>query len=274
MPRRGGLAYIGLSPAASRDARAAEGGPPFPAYTLRMAPLTRIALAAAAALALCASLSAALLLGAALVAPAPAGATTTSAPRPPITVKLIPFGDTRKAQMADYSRRHYHQHTWKLTAPKAIVLHHTAGANWQSAWWTFANNTAYASIPGHPEKPGVSAHFIIAKNGTIYQCVPLSVRARHAIGMNWSSIGIEFVQEGRSGKDGHWMDRQILARPAQANAGLRLVRYLQARFGIKTSDVVGHATANGSRYFKEYMGIKNAAGDWFAPEVRAFRARL
>jgi hypothetical protein len=38
--------------------------------------------------------------------------------------------------------------------------------------------------------------------------------------------------------------------------------------------VVGHATANDSPYFKEYTGIKNAAGDWFAPEVRAFRARL
>ncbi|HEY5387722.1 MAG TPA: peptidoglycan recognition family protein, partial [Thermoleophilia bacterium] len=269
-----GLAYIGLSPAASRDARAAEGGPPFPAYTLRMAPLTRIALAAAAALALCESLSAALLLGAALVAPAPAGASTASALRPPITVKLIPFGATRKAQMADYSRRHYHQHTYLLTNPKVVVLHHTAGATWQPAWWTFASNTAYASIPGRPEKPGVSAHFIIDKDGTIFQCVPLSVRARHAIGMNWKSFGIEFVQEPRSGKDGHWMDQQILNRTKQVRAGLRLVRYLRARFGIKTSDVVGHATANASRYFKEYAGIKNAAGDWFAPEVKAFRARL
>ena len=62
------------------------------------------------------------------------------------------------------------------------------------------------------------------------------------------------------------MDRQILARTAQANAGLRLVRYLRARFGIKKSNVVGHATANGSPYFKEYTGIKNAAGDWFAPK--------
>jgi len=231
------------------------------------------ALAAAAVLALSASLSAATLLVAAAV-PAPAAATTASALRPPITVKLIPFGDTRKAQMAAYSRRHYHQDTWRLSAPKAIVLHHTAGATWQPAWWTFADNSAYASIPGQPEKPGVSAHFIIDKDGTIYQCVPLSVRARHAIGMNWKSIGIEFVQEPRSGKDGHWMDRQILARTAQASAGLRLVRYLRARFGIRKSDVVGHATANGSPYFREYMGIKNAAGDWFAPEVRAFRARL
>jgi N-acetylmuramoyl-L-alanine amidase len=237
-----------------------------------MTRLTRIALAAAAALALCASLSAAVLLGAA-VAPAPADA-ATAAPRPPITVKLIPFGATRKAQMADYSQHHYHQHTWRLTDPKVVVLHHTSGATWQPAWWTFANNTAYDSGTGQKEKPGVSAHFIIDKDGTIYQCLPLSVRGRHAVGMNWISIGIEFVQEGQSGKDGHWMDRQILARTAQANAGLRLVRYLQARFGIKNKDVVGHATANASPYFKEYAGIKNAAGDWFASEVKAFRARL
>ena len=67
-----------------------------------MTRLTRIVLAAAAALALCASLSAALLLCAA-AAPAPAAATSPADLRPPITVKLIPFGATRKAQMADYS---------------------------------------------------------------------------------------------------------------------------------------------------------------------------
>ena len=205
----------------------------------------------------------------AAVAPAVAGATTASAPRPPITVKLIPFGATRKAQMADYSRHHYHQHTWKLTDPKVVVLHHTDGANWQSAWSTFANNTAYNN-----EKPGVSAHFIVGNDGTIYQCLPLMVRGRHAIGMNWTAIGIEFVQESRSGKDGHWMDQQILHRPKQIGAGLRLVRYLRSRFGIKKSNVVGHATANASPYFKDYTGIKNAAGDWFAAEVSAFRARL
>jgi beta-N-acetylhexosaminidase len=245
-----------------------------------MARLTRITLTAAAALALCASLSAALLLSVAVLLPAPAGAAPAASAasaadlRPPITVKLIPFGATRKAQMADYSQRHYHQHAWKLTAPKVIVLHHTAGATWGPAWWTFANNTAYDSGTGLIEKPGVSAHFIVDKDGTIYQCLPLSVRGRHAVGMNWSSFGIEIVQEGKSGKDGHWMDRQILARKAQMNASLRLVRYLQARFAIKNKNVVGHATANASPYFKEYMGIKNLAGDWFAAEVKAFKARL
>ncbi len=236
-----------------------------------MARLTRIAFGVAAALTLCASFSAAVLLSAAF---APTSVCAATAPRPPITLKLIPFGDTRKAQMVDYSQRHYHQHTWRLTAPKVIVLHHTAGANWQSAWNTFAANTAYDSGTGRLEKPGVSAHFIIAKDGTIYQCVRLSMRARHAIGMNWSSIGIEFVQEPRSGRNGHWMDQQILNRTRQVRAGLRLVRYLELRYGITDRNVIGHAMANNSPYFKDYTGIKNAAGDWFAPEVRAFRARL
>ena len=104
--------------------------------------------------------------------------------------------------------------------------------------------------------------------------MPLNLRARHCIGMNWKSIGIEFVQESQSGKDGHWMDRQILNRDKQITAGLRLVRYLKARFGIRNTDIVGHATANKSRFFMDKTGAKNAAGDWYAAEVKVFRSRL
>jgi N-acetyl-anhydromuramyl-L-alanine amidase AmpD len=200
---------------------------------------------------------------------APAFAAAATAPKPPIVKKYIAYGGGRKAQMADYSKRHYRQHTYVLTNPKAIVLHHTAGSTWQSAWNTFNANTAY-----NGEKPGVSAQFIIHKDGTIYQLMALSYRARHCIGMNWKSIGIEFVQEAQAGRDGHWMDRQILNRDKQITAGLRLVRYLKARFGIRNSDIVGHATANDSRFFKDYTGIKNAAGDWYAAEVKDFRAKL
>ena len=178
-----------------------------------------------------------------------ARAASAQVAKPPIVKKYIRFGESRKAQMADYSQRHYGQHTYWLTNPKGIVLHHTAGADWQSAWYTFDGNTAYNN-----EKPGVSAQFIIHKDGTIYQCMPLNLRARHAIGMNWKTFGIEFVQEMQSGKDGHWMDRQILARDKQVNAGLRLVRWLKARYGIANGDIVGHATANDSRFFMDKTG--------------------
>ena len=99
--------------------------------------------------------------------------------------------------------------------------------------------------------------------------MPLTYRARHCIGMNWKSFGIEFVQESKPGKDGRWMDQQILARTKQVDAGIKLVRWLKARFGIRNTDIVGHATANGSRFFKDLTGIKNGAGDWFAPRSRS-----
>ncbi len=189
--------------------------------------------------------------------------------KPPIVKKYIAFGAARKAQMADYSKRHYHQHTAKLNKPKVIVLHHTGGSTWQSAWWTFENNTAY-----NDELPGVVAHFIIGKDGTIYQCLPLNLRGRHAIGMNWTAIGIEFVQEPRDGKDAHWMDKQILARKRQVRAGLRLVRYLRLRFEIERANVIGHAMADGSPHFLDYTGARNHAGDWHKAETKRFRSRL
>lgn len=219
------------------------------------------------------ALAVAAVLAAIAIAAAPAFAAgsgdTTAPPKPPVVKKYIAYGDGRKAQTADYGKRHYRQHTWVLSDPRAVVLHHTAGSTWQSAWYTFDANTAY-----NGEKPGVSAQFIIHKDGTIYQLMPLTYRARHCIGMNWVSFGIEFVQETAPGKDRHWMDRQILNRTKQARAGLKLVRWLQYRYGIGRRDVVGHATANDSRFFKDYTGITNGAGDWFAAELKVFKSRL
>ena len=220
------------------------------------------------------AIAVAALLAAIAIAVAPAfaagSARSTSVAKPPIVKKYIAFGASRRQQMTDYSRHHYGaaQATYILSDPRAVVLHHTDGADWQSAWNTFNANTAY-----NGEKPGVSSQFIIAKDGTIYQLMPLNYRARHCIGMNYVSFGIEFCQES-AGHSGHWMDQQILNRPRQVGAGLKLVRWLQAHYGIKTADIVGHATANGSRFFMDKTGAKNAAGDWFSAELSKFKARL
>ncbi len=187
--------------------------------------------------------------------------------KPAIVRDLIPYGDKRRAQMAAYSARHYGKRTSWLTEPKAVVLHFTAGSTYASAYWTF-----HANVPYRGELPGVSCHFVIGKDGTIHQLVPLAVRARHCIGLNHVSIGIEFVQE--TGAGGHWADRQILARKRQVNAGLRLVRYLMARYGIAKKNVIGHAMANDSPFFKDLRGWRNYRSDWLAVDVREFRSRL
>jgi N-acetyl-anhydromuramyl-L-alanine amidase AmpD len=89
---------------------------------------------------------------------------------------------------------------------------------------------------------------------------------RHVIGLNHVSIGIEFVEERSANR--------ILNRPRQVAAGHALVGWLQSRFGIATNDVIGHGTANRSRFFRDDRGWKNDHTDWQAAQLRRFRAGL
>ena len=164
--------------------------------------------------------------------------------RPRISNDLIPFGKERKRETAAYSQRHYGQRTWRLGNPRVIVLHYTTSATYAPARNTFASN---APVLG--ELPGSCAHFIIGKNGVIHRIVPLGIRCRHTIGLNWTAIGIEMVQEQLGSS--HRSDLAILHRHPQINAALHLVRWLQAKYGIKARNVIGHAMANHSPYFKD-----------------------
>jgi hypothetical protein len=185
---------------------------------------------------------------------------------PPIVQDLVPYGPVRKAEMAAFSKRHYGQDTWVLH-PQVIVLHYTATSTYAAAHDTFASNA-----PALGELPGVAAHFVIDENGTIYQQVPLDVRCRHAVGLDWCAIGIEFVQPAASGPAQAIAD--IFARQRQLDAGLRLVAWLQATYDIPTVDVIGHAMANSSPFFKDLTGERNDHVDWDAAAVARFRAAL
>jgi N-acetyl-anhydromuramyl-L-alanine amidase AmpD len=169
--------------------------------------------------------------------------------------------------MAQYSRRHYGVARWRLIHRRVIVLHFTGGNSLSSAWNTFA-----ANAPNRGELPGVCAHFIVGRRGTIYELVPVSFRCRHAIGLNYTAIGIEMVQA--TGVGPHWADQQILHRHRQIHSALRLVKWLKARFHIRRYNVIGHSMANSSRYFKDHEGWRNTHTDWLHRDVKVFRHRL
>jgi Zinc carboxypeptidase/N-acetylmuramoyl-L-alanine amidase len=201
-------------------------------------------------------------------------ATTTSASerrsklkRPPIKGDPIPYGHKRKRQMARYSKRHYGQARWHLRDPTVIVLHFTAGPSYQSAWQVFASNA-----PNMGELPGVCSHFIVPKNGRIHRTVRPAIRCRHTIGLNYTAIGVEMVQETGSGS--HWADTQILHRHRQIHSALRLVGWLKQQYGIKMRNVIGHAMANHSPFFKDLEGWRNDHTDWLRRDVKKFRHRL
>jgi N-acetyl-anhydromuramyl-L-alanine amidase AmpD len=169
--------------------------------------------------------------------------------------------------MAAYSRRHYGRRGWRLRHPHVIVLHFTDGPNYRSAWNEFASNA-----PNMGELPGVCSHFVIAQNGRIHRVVPPGIKCRHTIGLNYTAIGVEMVQE--EGRGAHWADRQILNRGPQIHSALHLVGWLKQRFGIRMRNVIGHAMANHSPYFIDREGWRNDHDDWKRRDVRTFRHRL
>ncbi len=162
-------------------------------------------------------------------------------PAAPSTLRVvqapIPYPAGRQQEMAAYSLRHYGTASSQLT-PTMVVLHYTAGGTWAGARATFAANTANMG-----ELPGTCAHYVVDKDGTVYQLVPTSIRCRHTIGLNDQAIGIEMVQEG--GSSAAWADQQILARPAQVGAALALVRSLQA--AVRHPDGERHRARDGQR---------------------------
>ena len=149
--------------------------------------------------------------------------------RPAIVSKPIPFSASRRAETAQYAERHYGLSTWRLVKPRVIVEHYTASTTFSSAWNTFASDAPDSELH---ERPGTCAHFVIDRDGTIYQLVPLTTICRHTVGLNWTAIGIEHV--GTS-------DASILDNPRQMQASLRLTLWLMHRYDISLLNVIGHA---------------------------------
>ena len=187
-----------------------------------------------------------------------------AAPQPTIVQKPIPFPRERKQQMAAYARRHYDIDSYRLREPKVIVEHYTVTATFQQTYNTFAPNHP---DPSFNEYPNTCAHYVIDRDGTIYQLVPRSIMCRHTVGLNYTSFGIEHV--GKS-------DGDVMGNKRQLAASLRLTRWLRCRYGIATKNVIGHSESLSSPYHKENVErMRNQThGDMTKATMRKYRSRL
>lgn len=150
-------------------------------------------------------------------------------------------------------------HTGPEIRPRWLVMHYTASANAEGAISWFQNPTSK-----------VSAHIVIARDGTITQCVPFNRKANHAgvsswkgiKGLNSHTIGIELDGYGYLGNagPGKWKfgsksipDSDVVVathkcgKPhggwprypqAQMDAALELAKLLVKEY--KLEDVIGH----------------------------------
>ena len=184
-------------------------------------------------------------------------------PKPHIVWKPIPYGPVRRAEMAAYAKKHYGIDSYVLH-PRAIVEHVTATPTFSSAYNTFADNVPDAELH---ELPGTCAHFIVDRDGTIYQLVRLNIMCRHTVGLNWAAIGIEHV--GLS-------DAQVLDDAAQMRSSLALTVWLMWRFRIPLADVIGHNESLSSPLHKELYAPWRCQthADWKRADMNVYRARL
>jgi N-acetylmuramoyl-L-alanine amidase len=187
-----------------------------------------------------------------------------TAPQPTIVQRPIPFPAHRKREMAAYAKRHYGIDSYRLKDPHVIVEHYTVTSTFRQTFNTFAPDVADSELH---ELPGTCSHFVIDKDGTIYQLVSLSLMCRHTVGLNYTAIGIEHV--GNS-------DAEILHNKRQLAASLRLTRWLRCRYGIAVKNVIGHSESVSSPYHRERVARLRTQthGDWTRADMRRYRARL
>jgi N-acetylmuramoyl-L-alanine amidase len=195
----------------------------------------------------------ALALAVALVAP----------PRPHIVWRPIPFGAKRKAETAQYAARHYGIRSYVLK-PRVIVEHVTATSTFSSAYDTFAADLPDGELH---QLPGTCAHYVVDRDGTIYQLVRTNVMCRHTVGLNYVAIGVEHV--GLS-------DAQVLGDAAQMRSSLALTAWLMSTYGIRLADVIGHNESLTHPLHKELYAPWRCQthGDWTRSDMNVYRARL
>lgn len=188
------------------------------------------------------------------------------APQPLITRDYIDFNAQRRAEMGAYSLAHYGSSDIHLD-PKVIVVHYTCGSTYENAHATFQSDA-----PNMGVKPGVVSQFVIDKDGTIYQQIPLEYEGRHTVGLNYVAFGIECVQECPSG-DAQAVSA-IMHRTSQEKSLVALIRWLMHRYHMSLSNVIGHGMANDSPYYKDLKGWKNDHTDWSRPQIDLLRAKV
>jgi beta-N-acetylhexosaminidase len=196
---------------------------------------------------------------------------TTKPIQPPLHIidKPIDFGKERIAMTKAYIKQHYGKKVNNITiTPRIIVLHWTAEMRFDKSFkrlqpqrlLTDRKDIAKASLLN------VSSQFMVARDGTIYRLMPENWMARHVIGLNYSSIGVENI----GGKNNKAED----LTPAQLKANIALVRYLKEKYPSITY-LIGHheyrqmeSTSLWLEKDKGYRTVKSDPGVKFMSDVR------
>ena len=189
---------------------------------------------------------------------------------PKIVDRPIDFGQKRISMTKEYIKTHYGKNVDNIEiTPKIILLHWTADMKFNRSFNRLKPEMLFSDRKDIVKASAlnVSSHFLVARDGTIFRLMPENWMARHVIGLNYSSIGIENIGgKGNVSED---------LTPEQVEANIYLVRYLKDKFPT-IEYIVGHHeyrqmenTPLWLELDKGYRTNKKDPGDKFMKEVRA-----
>ncbi len=186
-----------------------------------------------------------------------------------IVQKPISFSAQRRALTLEYIKQHYDPNASSIAIqPVMVVTHWTATTSLQGTWNGFNNEilSGRADI-ARGGRVNTSAHYLIDRDGTIYQLMPENMMARHTIGLNRRAIGIENIGS-----------RTAPLTKAQLEANAFLIADIAKRFPIQY--VIGHLeygrfrrSALWEEKDQTYFTVKDDPGTDFMVKLR-LRLRL
>jgi len=184
-------------------------------------------------------------------------------------IKIIQFPIDYSKERTDLSieylkTRHGLIQSIPSITPKMIVLHFTGFGTIQSIHEYFNAPKIEESrqINLKVSALNVGAQYLIDRDGTIYQLIPDTLLARHTIGLNYCSIGVENIGSDKN----PLTEEQVIANAS-------LVRHLAKQYKIEY--LIGHSEYTAFRntaLWKEtdpkYITYKSDPGKQFMEEVR------
>ena len=171
------------------------------------------------------------------VPPLGGGATKTVSGGAVIVKKHLPYQEW-ESEYKNYFQSHYNDDSLILK-PKMIALHYSGTATFAQLWWTFVNGGLYENTRGH-----LSVHFVVDRDGTIYELMPLNRRARGTYGVNHVAVSIDLIGIN---------EQQILNNPKQLKTSFALIRWLMKTYKIPKEKVLAHTEiAQGKEIIPEY----------------------
>lgn len=188
--------------------------------------------------------------------PLPWSLVNAGAPRPKFEKRLLPL-EYYEAADRERNRRLYGEDTVYLQ-PTMLVMHFTVIDDAESIIYSFSRPGRIAVGNQAPVTSLVSVHYMVDKDGTVFQLAPEDRITSGTYGVDHRALAIEMVA-----KD----EKDLMSRPLQLLAAFDLADKLLKKYDIPVWRVFSHQeVALGKVFLSEYTDLADTEFPWFYPE--------